>query len=88
MKEIIEISIDSEDGIIDCRLDLNRPEEGKPYYTVTILYPHIVNGFSRSEIYCYDMKKENGDTYSFSATEEGIHPKILKLEKQLSAAIS
>ncbi len=86
MPEPIELAIDSPEGIIDCRLD---PElnEGVLSYSATILYPHTVNGFSRSEIYCHTLlQAEKSGDYFFEPGEE-IHPKIKKLEAQLSEAI-
>jgi hypothetical protein len=83
MEEVIEVAIETADGVADCRLELDM-DNGT--YNVTILYPHMVNGFSRPGIYTYDMKKENGSWY-FEAGEDGVHPKIKKLEQALSAAI-
>jgi hypothetical protein len=88
-EELIELTVDSPDGVVDCRLDLVVPEEGEEYYTATILYPNTINGFSRSEIFVYDLKRDaDGDSYSFQYGDEGIHPKIMKLEGQLSEAIN
>jgi hypothetical protein len=83
MDEVIELALDSRDGIIDCRLEPQRNDAGL-FYAATILYPNTVNGFSRSEIYCHNMLPAAGG-YSFEG--EDIHPKIKKLEGQLSAAI-
>ena len=88
MQEAIEISIDSPDGIVDCRLE---PEtaDAIPLYSATILYPNVVDGFSRSEIYCHNMRPDpETGVYYFDDGEEGIHPKIKKLEAKLSAAIA
>ncbi len=55
MEEAIEVSIESVDGVVDCRLEPQQEDEQPLYFSVTILYPHMVDGFSRSEIYCYNM---------------------------------
>lgn len=83
MEEIIEVAIETQDGIADCRLELNA-DSGT--YNVTVLYPHMVEGFSRPGIYTYDMKKENG-SWHFEAGEDGVHPKISKMEQAISDAI-
>ncbi len=83
----IELSLESPDGIIDCRLEPQR-NDGTLFYNATILYPHIVNGYSRSEIYCHDIRFEpETGSYHFETGEDGIHPKIRKLEAQISDAI-
>ena len=88
MDEIIEMTFDSADGIIDCRLDPLR-NENELFYSATILYPNTVNGFSRSEIYCHNLRRstKNGG-YIFEKGEEAIHPKIKKLETQISDVIA
>ena len=86
MDEIIELTLESPDGIIDCRLEPQTNKDGHSY-SATILYPHTVNGYSRSDIYCHTMLLDietNG--YVFDEGED-IHPKIKKLETQLSEAI-
>jgi hypothetical protein len=86
MDEIIELAIESAEGIIDCRLEPQRDDAGL-YYAATILYPHIVGGYSRSEIYCNDLKRDAATgAYHFDETGD-VHPKIKRLESQLSAAI-
>ena len=87
MDEIIELAIDSPEGIIDCRIEPYR-NDNELSYSATILYPNTVNGFSRSEIYCHNLRRgtKNGD-YFFEAGENTIHPKIRKLETQISNAI-
>ena len=85
MEEPIELVIESEGGIIDCRLD--PVDEDERSYSATILYPSVANGFSKSEIYCVNMAyDQKTDTYLFEAETE-LHPKIKKLEGQLSDAI-
>lgn len=86
MDEAIELSIDSADGVIDCRIEPVEDEGGEIYFSVTVLYPNMVNGFSRSEIYVYNMHRTGATgTYQFEGDE--IHPKVKKLEGQLSGAI-
>jgi hypothetical protein len=84
MHEDIELAFDAPAGIVDCRLEPQSTDAGM-YYAVTILYPNMVNGYNRSEIYCHNIWSTAGG-YRF---EEGgdIHPKIKLLEAQLSAAI-
>lgn len=85
MDRVIETSIATKDGIADCRIELQENDT----YHITILYPNLVNGFSRSEIFCYDMrKKDDAEGYEFIYEEEGIHPKILKMEAEISAEIT
>lgn len=87
MEEIIELTLDSPDGIIDCRLEpqLNDTELS---YSATILYPNSTGGYNRSEVYSHNLRRgtKNGDYY-FVAGEDTIPPKINKLEAQLSKAI-
>lgn len=83
MKEAIELSLETPNGIADCRLDADEETEG--LYHATILYPNVVNGFSRSEIFCYDLEWMPAENqYRFVSHEEGIHPQIMKLEKNCS----
>jgi hypothetical protein len=84
----IEMSFESPDGIIDCRLEPERFEEVLSD-SATILYPNMVNGFSRSEIYCYTMQWDGATgSYCFEAGENDIHPKIKKLEVPISGEIT
>jgi hypothetical protein len=86
MDEVIELAIESPDGVIDCRIEPQMVANER-FYNVTILYPNIVNGYSRSDIYCHAMRPDGEtDSYFFDMLEE-IHPKIKKLEVQLSQAI-
>jgi hypothetical protein len=88
MQEDIEVSFEENGNTIDCRLEPMEGENGI-YYTVTILYATLVNGFPRSEIFCYDMIKDNATgNYEFKMHEEGIHPKIQSLEARLSDTIA
>ncbi len=84
MHEDIELAIDAPTGIIDCRLEPQSTDAGM-YYAATILYPNMVNGYNRSEIYCHNMHPA-AEGYRFEYHSD-IHPKIKKLEAQLSAAI-
>ncbi len=87
MNKDIELAIESIDGIIDCRLEPLENEDGQLYYSATILYPDMMSGFFRSEIFCCDVVKErNGSGFVFAAPDD-MHPKILKLETELSNAI-
>ncbi len=86
MNETNEFVLESPDGTVDCCLEITG-DERSPDYSVTILYPHTVNGRLLSEVYIYslDLIRQTG-MYQFS-DPEAVHPKVLALEKQLSAAI-
>lgn len=87
MNEVIELAIDSSDGIIDCRLE-QEENDGEVVYAATILYPCLAGGHSRSDIFCCNMVYDaRAAGYVFDDREE-IHPKIQALELQLSAAIA
>ena len=87
MGQPIELILETHDGTIDCRME---PEttNGISSYSVTILYPQQGNGYSRSEIFCYNMQAEADGVYRFAMTDDGIHPKIRVLEVQLASAIA
>ena len=88
MYETIELVLESQDGIIDCRLE---PLDGNrgAIYNAVILYPNKNNGYNRSEIYCFNISRANAsDNYLFESDENDIPPKIKKLETQLSEAIT
>ena len=86
MKETIELCVETADGTIDCMLDLKKSGETF-FYCATILYPEMVNGYGRSEIFCYDLyPNSSGNGFSF-ANDTDIDPKIRELEGQLSQAI-
>ena len=87
MDKIIELSLESAEGVIDCRLELQEEEGVAPYYNVTILYPQVVNGYGRSEIYVHDMKANSDGSFYFEEGDKGLHPKIKKLEARLSDEI-
>lgn len=83
MQQVIELAFELADGVIDCRLD---PVEGDNLrYSATILYPQVVNGYTRSEIFCHDLVYNNSSkSYEFENMDNEIHPKILKLESRLN----
>jgi hypothetical protein len=85
--ESIEIVIETEDGTVDCNLETDTDQRHSKYQT-TVLYPDIVDGYSRSAIYCNVMiKSGNGAGWMFDETEGPVHPKVSKLEQRLSQAI-
>lgn len=77
----IETSIETPDGVADCMIEL---EEDR--CNVTILYPNVINGFSRSEVYSHDLIKNENGKYGFDRTQD-IHPKIARLEEQIVGSI-
>ena len=88
MEEAIELSIDSPGGLIDCRIEPEIAEDGLLIYSVTILYPNMVDGFSRSEIFVHTMVHHPArNTYVFVEHDKGMLPKINALEKQIAEAI-
>ena len=81
MNKTIELALTSPDGIIDCMLEPIENESGI-FYDVTILYPNI------SGVFCSCLKRDaTTGAYFFDETGD-IHPKIKRLESQLSAAIA
>ena len=89
MHEDIELTFESPDGVIDCRLEPQTGDDDVLRYSATLLYPNVVNGFSRSEIYCHMLVPggKNG-AYIFDRADEDIHPKIKKWETKIAAAIA
>jgi hypothetical protein len=86
MSAVIETSIDTPDGIADCRIE--SCENGDElYYNVTILYPNTTGGYNRSEVYSHDMYKDDSCNYQFDPSDENIHPKIKRLEEKLAEVI-
>lgn len=86
MDKTIEIYIESAGGTIDCMLEPQRSDTDF-FYSTTILYPEMANGYGRSEIFYADIRPSvDGNRYEFDNTEE-LHPKILKLEREISDAI-
>ena len=84
--EVIELAFELEDGVVDCRLD---PVEGdNQRYSATILYPQMVNGYLRSEIFCHELVYNTSNRlFEFENHDNDIHPKILKLEPKLNELI-
>lgn len=84
MGEDIELAIESADGTIDCRLEpMMNEDTDELYYSATILYPGMVSGFFRSEIYCYDLIRK-GSIYVFN---QPVEDKIKVLEVKLGEAV-
>lgn len=85
--ETIEVVIETEDGTVDCCLETESDQRQTRYQT-TVLYPDIVDGYSRSAIYCNVMiNSGNGAGWMFDESEGPLHPKVRKLETKLSQAI-
>jgi hypothetical protein len=88
MQQPIELSLNSPNGLIDCRIEREHTDDEQERYSVTILYPNIVSGFSRSEIYCHTMAPDpTTGTYHFLEDDIGIHPKVQALEADIAASI-
>jgi hypothetical protein len=87
MDEIIELTLESPDGMVDCRLEPQRTGS-ELSYSATILYPNTVNGFSRSEIYCLNLRRGKTGSYFFEDGADEVLPKIKKLEATVSNAIT
>jgi hypothetical protein len=69
------------------RLELQE-SEGERHYNATILYPGTAGAYSRSEIFSHDLYYDPSEkSWSFRNYDDVIHPKILKMEPELSAAI-
>jgi hypothetical protein len=86
MTDTIELAIESPDGVIDCMLEAGRNAADELFYSATILYPKMINGISRPEIFCLDLIN-NGGSYVFDESDTEVHPKVKQLEAQLSGAI-
>ena len=88
MQEPIELSLNSPDGLIDCRIEPEPTDDDQERYSVTILYPNMAAGFGRSEIYCHIMVPDPAaSSYQFLDDDIGIHPKVRSLEADIAAAI-
>jgi len=86
MLHTIEIAVDTADGLADCRLE--QLEEGSvAAYSVTILYPHTVQGRLMPKVYDH-MLRLNRQTgkYCF-ADADMVHPTIERMAGKLSEAI-
>ncbi len=87
MLDDIELTFESDNGIVDCRVELQDGEDTQ-YFAATILYPEIINGFSRSEIYCHDLCwDERLRRYFLVDGGDGIASKIQQLEDGISNGI-
>lgn len=87
MQEDIELAIETPHGTADCRLE--HKEESTHAYSATILYPNMVSGYNRSEIYCFTIVyNPKTKTSVFESIEDSIPAKIQQLEPHLSAAIA
>jgi hypothetical protein len=82
MTETIELTLESADGTIDCCIE-PYTIDGKLCFSATILYPGGSGRYSRSEIFVHNLLPGKGNEYFFESPEE-IHPKVRKLEQQLS----
>ena len=86
MEEVIEFTVESAEGIIDCRLERKNTGEDATC-TLIILYPHLINGIMMSKVYEYDLIKDpKTGLYAFSDNAL-IHPGVKLLEKQILEAI-
>ena len=84
---MIELTLDSPDGIVDCQVECNKTTNGI-YYTVAILYPHLIDGNVRSKVYEHNFVLErHSGKYLFEDTDS-VHPAVRPLESQISAAIA
>ncbi len=86
MTDTIELAIESPDGVIDCMLEAGRNEADELFYSATILYPKMINGISRPEIFCLDLISSGGG-YAFDESDSEAPLKVKQLEPQLSGAI-
>jgi hypothetical protein len=85
MEEVIEFSIDTADGVADCRVEITDTENEKRTFVV-ILYPHITNGMLMSKVYEHELIPLSGGGYRFSDAA-AIHPHVQLLEQDISAEI-
>ncbi len=86
MEEAIELAFESPGGIIDCRLEPVRDDD-ELYYSVTILYPAMVNGYNRSEIYCHTLRGDRAGGYFFEDGDDML-PKVRALEGLITKAMA
>ena len=86
MEEVIEFTVESAEGIIDCRME-RKNMRGEATCTLIVLYPHLVNGTVMSKVYEYNLIQDpKTGRYTFS-DDALIHPAVKLLEKQISEAI-
>jgi len=84
MNKVLEINIDSADGVVDCQVERIGDSTS---YSVTLLYPHVVNGKFGSRVYFITMHfNEAQKEYLFDISED-IHPAVKALEEKISRAI-
>jgi hypothetical protein len=86
MHQPIELTLESADGPVDCRIEPNETGE-RQFYTAVILYPHQVDGLTFSKVYDHELVVDRA-TGQYQFTDESIHPKIKALESQIAAALS
>ena len=88
MQPPIELSLDSPSGLIDIRIDPDTEDDRPASYSVTILYPNMAAGISRSDIFVHTMLVDpSTGAFHFLDDEKGIHPKVRAVEAEISAAI-
>jgi hypothetical protein len=87
MNDPIELAIESPDGIVDCRLERIDPADAF-VYSATILYPHLINGRVISKVYEHNLNLNAKTGLYYFAEQAMVHPKVLLLEDQLSAALN
>jgi|GEM_PF-1777259 len=84
MNKVLEISIDSPDGVVDCQVE---KIDDSTSCSVTLLYPHMVNGKFGSKVYFTTMHYNAAQKGYFFDTGEDIHPAVKALEENISRAI-
>jgi|GEM_PF-3031466 len=88
MQPPIELSLDSPSGLIDIRIEPDTDDDRPASYSVTILYPNMASGISRSDIFVHTMLIDPSTlAFHFLDDEKGIHPKVLAIEADISTAI-
>jgi hypothetical protein len=83
----IELALEVVEGIVDCRIETWELETGALVTTVTILYPHQVNGRIQSKVYEHNLNLNQQTGLYYFAADAPIHPKVLALEGQIAAAM-
>ncbi|MBS1687231.1 MAG: hypothetical protein JSS96_00795 [Bacteroidetes bacterium] len=84
MNKVLEINIDSPDGVVDCQVE--RIDDSTSY-SVILLYPHLVNGKFGSRVYFITMHFNEAQKRYFFDTGEDIHPAVKALEEKISRSI-
>jgi len=87
MYEPIELTLESPDGFIDCRLERNDTDT-QTAYSATILYPHSVGGVIHSKVYVHDIILNPQTGMYYFADGTSMHPKVFLLENQISKALT